>query len=443
MTKPLVAVVGRPNVGKSTFFNRIVGMRVAIVEDTPGVTRDRIYADATWLNYAFTLIDTGGIDPMSDDPILMQMKRQAEIAIDTADVILFFVDAKEGMTGTDMDVANMLRKADKPVLLVANKVDRYPNQGEYYEFYNLGIGDPIPISSQQALGLGDLLDEIVQYFPPPQEEEEEDKTIKIAVVGKPNVGKSSFVNKILNDDRVIVSNVPGTTRDAIDTPFSADGRDYIIIDTAGMRKRGRIEHESIERFGVVRALNAIRRCDVAVLMIDAQEGVTDQDAKIAGFIQQEGRPCLIVVNKWDLIEKDGKTMNEYTKLVMEELKFIDYAPILFISALTGQRVTRVIEQAAQVHQNSSQRIGTGLLNDVVSDAVTVNEPPFFSGRSLKIYYCTQASTNPPTIVFFVNDVKLMHFGYERYLENFLRKSFNFAGTPIKFVLKNRTNKGDS
>lgn len=441
MAKPLVAVVGRPNVGKSTFFNKVIGKRIAIVEDTPGVTRDRLYADTEWLGREFTIIDTGGIEPENNEPIFAQMKAQAEIAIDTADVILFFVDGKEGVTGTDMDIANLLRRTSKPVILVVNKVDNFAKRGDFYDFYSLGMGEPMPVCAVQMLGFGDLLDEVISCFPPADETEEEEEPVKIAVVGKPNAGKSSLVNRILNDERVIVSNIPGTTRDAIDTPFTEDGKKYIIIDTAGMRKKSKIEFDSIERYGIVRGLNAIRRADVVLLVLDAEAGITEQDTKIAGFIHEEGKACIIVVNKWDLIEKDNKTMDTFRKKISESLKFMDYAPFVFISALTGQRLPRVMEEVARVYENASRRVPTGLLNDIIGEATALNEPPMQGGRRLKLFYATQASVNPPAFVLFVNDEKLMHYGYQRYIENTLRKGFDFEGTPLKFILRNRGEKG--
>ena len=438
MSKPLVAIVGRPNVGKSTFFNQMAGARIAIVEDTPGVTRDRVYADCEWQNHQFTLIDTGGIDPTSDDPLLSQMRRQAEIAIETCDVILFFVDGKQGMTGDDEDVADMLRKSGKPVMLVVNKVDNVRQMDNIYEFYNLGIGDPVGISSINLLNFGDLLEELCAHFPAPDEEEEEDKTVKIAVAGKPNVGKSSLVNRLLGEERVMVSDIAGTTRDAIDTRFTApNGNEYVLIDTAGIRRKRAIAYQSLERFSIVRALAAIDRCDVALMVIDATQGVTEQDSKIAGYIDEKGKAAIIVINKWDAIEKDNHTMSEFTKKVREELKFMAYAPILYISALTGQRTNRVIETVDQVYEQASRRVTTGLLNDILADAQAALQPPATSGRRLRIYYATQQATNPPTFVMFVNDQTLMHFSYERYLEKQFRKAFGFDGTPLRFVLRER------
>ena len=438
MSKPLVAVVGRPNVGKSTFFNQMAGRRIAIVEDTPGVTRDRVYADCEWQNYKFTLIDTGGIDPNSDDPLLSQMRRQAEIAIETCDVILFFVDGRSGMTADDEDVADMLRKSGKPVMLVVNKVDNIRQMDNIYEFYNLGMGDPIGISSINLMNFGDLLEELCKHFPDPEEEEDEEHPIRIAVAGKPNVGKSSLVNRLLGEERVMVSDIAGTTRDAIDTPFTdEDGQEYVLIDTAGIRRKRAIAYQSLERFSIVRALAAIDRCDVALMVIDATQGVTEQDSKIAGYIDDQGKAAVIVINKWDAVEKDTKTMNEYIAKVREGLKFMAYAPILFISALTGQRVQRVMETVRQVYEQASRRVTTGLLNDILADAQAALQPPATSGRRLRIYYATQQATNPPTFVMFVNDQTLMHFSYERYLEKQFRKAFGFDGTPLKFILRER------
>ena len=443
MAKPLVAVVGRPNVGKSTFFNKIAKKRISIVEDTPGVTRDRIYADCEWLNHKFTLIDTGGIEPRTDDIMLRQMRRQAEIAIETCDVILFFTDGRTGMTADDEEVANMLRKSRKPVILVVNKVDNVSMNDVVYEFYNLGLGDPFPISSVNLMGLGDLLDEMVRHFPEGSDDiPEEEHTIQIAVVGRPNVGKSSLVNKILGQERSMVSDIAGTTRDAIDTAFTRDGQRYNIIDTAGIRRKRAIEEESIERYSIVRALTAVRRCDVALIVINAEDGVTEQDTKVAGYVHEEGKAAIIVVNKWDAVEKDTNTLEAYRKKVIEDLKFMDYAPVLFISALTGQRVTKVLDSVKSVYEQASRRITTGLLNDILADATAALQPPVSGGRRLKIYYATQQSTRPPTFVFFVNDEKLMHFAYQRYLENQFRKSFGFEGTPLRFILREKKQKED-
>lgn len=442
--KPLVAIVGRPNVGKSTFFNKISGHRIAIVEDIPGVTRDRIYADTEWNGRKFTLIDTGGIDPRSEDVLLSQMRRQAEIAMDMADVICFFTDARAGMTPDDEEVANLLRRTRKPVILVVNKLDHSGLTDVLYEFYALGLGEPIGISAANMLGLGDLLDEIVGQLPPKQPDEDEDSShvIQLAVVGRPNVGKSSLVNRLLGQERTMVSNIPGTTRDAIDTQFSGpDGTLYNIIDTAGIRRKRAIEDESLERYSVLRSIAAIRRCDVALLLVDAQEGVTEQDARIAGMIHEEGKAAIVVVNKWDALEKETGTLEKYQKQVIADLKFMDYAPVLFISALTGQRAQNILPQVNAVWEQASRRIGTGALNDVLGDAQMALQPPTIAGRKLKIYYATQAATCPPTFALFINAEELMHFSYERYLENCIRKAFGFDGTPLRFSLREK-NKED-
>ena len=438
MSRPLVAIVGRPNVGKSTFFNKISGKRISIVEDTPGVTRDRVYADVEWLGRKFTLIDTGGIDPRSEDVLLKQMRRQAEIAMDTADVICFFTDARAGLTQDDQEVAELLRKTHKPLLLVVNKVDHAGLNDDVYEFYNLGLGDPISISSVNMLGLGDLLEEIVKLLPPadPEEEYEAEHVVQLAVVGRPNVGKSSLVNRLLGKERVMVSNIPGTTRDAIDSRFTApDGTEYNIIDTAGIRRKRVIEDESLERYSVLRSIAAIKRCDVALMLIDAQDGVTEQDTKIAGLVHEEGKACVVVVNKWDAIEKETNTMEQYRKQVLEDLKFMDYAPVLLVSAMTGQRVHTVLDMVSQAYAQYTKRVPTGVLNDVLADAQASLQPPATNGRRLKIYYGTQQHVAPPTFILFVNDEELMHFAYQRYLENFLRKTFDFTGTPIRLVLR--------
>ena len=438
MAKPLVAIVGRPNVGKSTFFNKMAGRRIAIVEDTPGVTRDRVYADCEWQNYKFTMIDTGGIDPNSEDPLLKQMRRQAEIAIETCDVILFFVDGRDGLTADDENVADLLRKSGKPIMLVVNKIDHVNLEDQVYEFYQLGIGDPIGISSVNMMNFGDLLDALCAYFPDPDEEEDPNAPVQIAIVGKPNVGKSSLCNRLLGEERVMVSDIAGTTRDAVDSLFTdEDGQQFVLIDTAGIRRRKAIEYQSIERFAIVRALAAIDRCDVALLLIDATQGVTEQDSKIAGYIHEQGKAAVIVVNKWDALEKETGTMEQYVKKVRDGLKFMDYAPILFISALTGQRVDRVIKTVRSAYEQASRRITTGLLNDILTDAQAALQPPATSGRRLKIYYVTQQGTKPPTFVFFINDMTLMHFSYERYLENQFRKAFGFEGTPLRFILRER------
>ena len=440
MSKPLVAIVGRPNVGKSTFFNQMAGRRIAIVEDTPGVTRDRVYADCEWQNYKFTLIDTGGIDPHSEDVLLSQMRRQAEIAMETADVICFFTDIRQGLTDDDRDVADLLRRTRKPVLLVVNKMDVITMKDGLWEFYELGLGEPIGISAANMMGLGDLLDEIRKCLPPPEpdELEEEKHTVQLAVVGRPNVGKSSLVNRLLGQNRVMVSDIAGTTRDAIDTLFTAqDGTRYNIIDTAGIRRKAAIEDATLERYSVLRSIAAIRRCDVALLLIDAQDGVTEQDTKIAGLIQEEGKGVVIIVNKWDAVEKETGTLEKYQKQVLEDLKFIDYAPVLFLSAKTGQRTHQIFSTVDQVWAQCSKRVPTGVLNDVLADATADLQPPAQNGRRLKLYYMTQQSACPPTFIAFVNDEKLMHFAYQRYLENYFRRVFDFTGTPIRFVLRER------
>ncbi len=437
MSKPIVAVVGRPNVGKSTLFNRLAGERISIVQDTPGVTRDRIYADVEWTGRKFTLIDTGGMEIGAEDVILKQILQQAEIAIETADVILFITDAKAGMTDDDKQVANMLRRTKKPVVLAVNKIDNVNRDSmNIYEFYELGIGDPIAISAGQALGLGDMLDEVISYFPENAEAEEEEEVIKVAIIGKPNVGKSSLINKILGEDRLIVSNIPGTTRDAIDTPIEIDGQKYVFIDTAGMRRKSKIKEE-IERFSIIRAVAAVERCDVAILVIDANEGITDQDTKIAGIAHERGRAAIIAVNKWDAIEKNDKTMNKYLKDIGNELAYMPYAPKVFISALTGQRIARMLELIQTVHQNHSLRISTGVLNDVLIEATAMQQPPADKGRQLKLYYMTQVSIKPPTFVIFVNDRELFHFSYKRYIENQLREAFGFVGTPVHFIIREK------
>jgi GTP-binding protein len=437
MDKPIVAIVGRPNVGKSTFFNQIVGKRISIVDDQPGVTRDRIYADAEWLNRKFTLVDTGGLDPESDDELLAQIRRQVEIAIDTANVIVFLVDGQMGVTPADQQIANLLRKTRKPVVLAVNKIDNYEDEPIVMEFFSLGLGEPIGISATHKRGIGDLLDRVVKYLPDKEIDDEEDQVIKIAVVGRPNVGKSSLVNRILGEERVIVSDIPGTTRDAIDTPFEMDGREYVIIDTAGIRRKSRI-NEALERYSVLRALAAIRRCDVALIMLDATQQVAEQDAKIAGLVHEEGKASVIVVNKWDLVEKDTYTMEEYKNRILQKLGFIAYAPMVFISARTGQRVNRVLELVDEVYSRYTMRVSTGVLNDCVSDAVAVAAPPSEKGRMLKIYYTTQVSVKPPTFVLFVNDPELMHDSYQRYLENYLRKTFGLTGTPIRLLARQRS-----
>ena len=437
MSKPIVAIVGRPNVGKSTLFNALAGENISIVKDTPGVTRDRIYADVEWLNCTFTLIDTGGIEPDSNDIILSQMREQAQIAIDTADVILFMVDVKQGLVDSDSKVADMLRRSHKPVVLTVNKVDHHEKfMADVYEFYNLGIGDPFPISSANKQGLGDLLDKVISLFPESDMEEEDDDRPKIAVVGKPNVGKSSIINKLLGENRVIVSNIAGTTRDAIDTEVNWDGKEYVFIDTAGLRRKNKIKEE-LERYSIIRTVTAVERADVVVVVIDATEGVTEQDAKIAGIAHDRGKGILVCVNKWDAIEKDDKTIYRYTNKVREILSFIPYAEIMFISAETGQRLPKLFEKIDMIIENQTMRIATGVLNEIMSEAIALQQPPSDKGKRLKLYYITQVAVKPPTFVIFVNDKKLMHFSYTRYLENKIRDTFGFKGTSLKFIIRER------
>ena len=437
MSKPIVAIVGRPNVGKSTLFNALAGENISIVKDTPGVTRDRIYADVEWLNHTFTLIDTGGIEPDSNDIILSQMREQAQIAIDTADVILFMVDVKQGLVDSDSKVADMLRRSHKPVVLTVNKVDHHEKfLADVYEFYNLGIGDPFPISSVNKQGLGDLLDQVISLFPESVTEEEEDDRPKIAVVGKPNVGKSSIINRLLGENRVIVSNIAGTTRDAIDTEVQWDGKEYVFIDTAGLRRKNKIKEE-LERYSIIRTVTAVERADVVVVVIDATEGVTEQDAKIAGIAHDRGKGILVVVNKWDAIEKDDKTIYKYTNKVKEVLSFMPYAEIMFVSAETGQRLPKLFEKIDMIIENQTMRIATGVLNEIMSEAIALQQPPSDKGKRLKLYYITQVAVKPPTFVIFVNDKKLMHFSYTRYLENKIRDTFGFKGTSLKFIIRER------
>ena len=440
MSKPLVAVVGRPNVGKSTFFNRVVGRRVAIVEDTPGVTRDRIYAEAEWMGIHFALIDTGGIEPASAEVIPAQMREQAQIAMDTADVILFMTDGKAGLTADDREVANMLRKTGKPVVLAVNKIDTAALPDDFYDFYELGIGEPLPLSSANMLGIGDILDALVGEFPKDADTEEDD-SIKIAVLGKPNVGKSSFVNAITGENRVIVSNIAGTTRDSIDTPVEIDGVKYTLIDTAGIRRKSKV-NENIEKYSVIRAVAAIERCDVCLLMIDAVEGITEQDKKIAGVAHEAGKGIVVVVNKWDLIEKDSHTMNQFQKTIDAEMTFMSYAPSIFISVEEKQRVKNVIELARAVSENRAMRVPTGQLNSLVSDAVLMKQPPSDKGKRLKIYYAAQVGVKPPLFSFKINSRPLMHFSYARYLENKIREAYGFEGTSIKFVFREKGEKED-
>ena len=436
--KPIVAVVGRPNVGKSTLFNALAREKISIVKDTPGITRDRIYADIQWLNWNFTLIDTGGIEPDSNDVILSQMREQAEIAVATADVILFLVDVKQGLVDADAKVADMLRRSHKPVILVVNKVDSFAKfEADVYEFYNLGLGDPIPVSAQGKLGIGDMLDHVIEQFETPaREEEEEDERPKIAVIGKPNAGKSSLINKILGEDRVIVSNIAGTTRDAIDSHYEKNGDKYLFIDTAGMRKRGKID-ENVERYSVVRSLAAVDRSDVCVIMIDANEGITEQDTKVAGYAHEQGKACIFAVNKWDIVSKDTKTMKNFTMRVREEFAFMSYAEIIFISAKTGQRVDKLLELIKKVNEQHKRRITTGMLNDVLNEAMAKQQPPSDKGKRLKIYYMTQASVCPPNFVIFCNSRELFHYSYQRYIENQLRETFGLTATPIKLTIRER------
>lgn len=437
MSKPVVAVVGRPNVGKSTLFNALAGERISIVKDTPGVTRDRIYADVSWLNYNFTMIDTGGIEPDTKDIILSQMREQAEIAIATADVIIFLTDVRQGLQDSDAKVADMLRRSGKPVVLVVNKVDSFEKySADVYEFYNLGIGDPFPISAASMLGLGDMLDEVTKYFPEENPEEEDDDRPKVAIIGKPNVGKSSLINKLAKEDRVIVSDIAGTTRDAIDTDIQYDGKEYVFIDTAGLRRKNKIKEE-IERYSIIRAVTAVERADVVLLVIDATEGVTEQDAKIAGIAHERGKGIIIAVNKWDAITKDDKTIYRHTERIRQVLSFMPYAEIIFISAMTGQRLNKMFELIDMVMENNSMRVATGVLNEIVTEAVAMQQPPSDKGKRLRIYYVTQVSVKPPTFVVFVNDKELMHFSYTRYLENRIRDTFGFRGTSLKFIIRER------
>ena len=437
MSKPIVAVVGRPNVGKSTLFNALAGENISIVKDTPGVTRDRIYADVTWLNHNFTLIDTGGIEPDSGDIILSQMREQAQIAIDTADVIIFMTDVKQGLVDSDGKVADMLRRSKKPVVLCVNKVDSYQKFiADVYEFYNLGIGDPMPISAANRQGIGDMLDEVVKHFPEGADEEEEDERPKIAIVGKPNVGKSSIINKLTGENRVIVSDIAGTTRDAIDTDIVYNGKEYVFIDTAGLRRKNKIKEE-LERYSIIRTVSAVERADVVLMVIDATEGITEQDAKIAGIAHDRGKGIVIVVNKWDAIEKNDKTIYEFQNKIRETLAYMPYAEMVFVSAVTGQRLPKLFETIDMVIENQTLRIATGVLNEIITEAVALQQPPSDKGKRLKIYYTTQVSVKPPTFVIFVNDKQLMHFSYTRYLENKIRDTFGFKGTSLKFIIRER------
>jgi GTP-binding protein len=437
MSKPIVAIVGRPNVGKSTLFNALAGENISIVKDTPGVTRDRIYADVTWLDKNFTLIDTGGIEPDSNDVILSQMREQAQIAIDTADVIVFLTDVRQGLVDADAKVADMLRRSQKPVVLVVNKVDSFQKfMGDVYEFYNLGIGDPVPVSAASRLGMGDMLDEVVRHFPENAGEEEEDQRPRIAIVGKPNVGKSSIINRLIGENRVIVSDIAGTTRDAIDTEVRHNGQDYVFIDTAGLRRKSKIKEE-LERYSIIRTVTAVERADVVILVIDAVEGVTEQDAKIAGIAHERGKGVIIAVNKWDAIEKNDKTIYEYTNRIRTTLAYMPYAEMIFISAVSGQRLPKLFDLIDMVIENQSLRIATGVLNEIMTEAVALQQPPSDKGKRLKLFYMTQVAVKPPTFVIFVNDKELMHFSYTRYLENKIRESFGFRGTALRFLIRER------
>ena len=437
MSKPIVAIVGRPNVGKSTLFNVIAGDSIAIVKDTPGVTRDRIYADCSWLNYNFTLIDTGGIEPDSSDVILSQMRDQAQLAIDTADVIIFLVDVRQGLTDADGKVADMLRRSQKPVVLCVNKVDSFKKmEADVYEFYNLGIGDPIPVSASNHQGVGDLLEAVSDHFKKDGSESDDDDRPRIAIVGRPNVGKSSIVNRLVGEKRVIVSDIAGTTRDAIDTPLKRNGREYILIDTAGLRRKSKI-HEDLERYSIIRTVTAVERADVVVMVIDAAEGVAEQDAKIAGIAHERGKGVIIAVNKWDAVEKDDKTIYKMTEKIKQTLAYMPYAEFVFISAKTGQRLDKLFELIDMIIENQSMRIATGVLNEILAEAVAMQQPPSDKGRRLKVFYMTQISVKPPTFVVFVNDKKLMHYSYTRYIENQIRNAFGFRGTPLRFIIRER------
>ncbi|HIU02864.1 MAG TPA: ribosome biogenesis GTPase Der [Candidatus Onthocola gallistercoris] len=440
MSKPIVAVVGRPNVGKSTLFNALAGRQIAIVKDTPGVTRDRIYADVSWLDRQFTLVDTGGIEPESKDLILSSMREQAEMAIETADVIIFVVDVHQGLVDADFKVADMLRRSRKPVVLAVNKVDSFAKyEADIYEFYNLGIGDPHGISAASRLGLGDMLDEVIRHFPPLSEDEEEDDRPRIAIIGKPNVGKSSLINKLCGSERSIVSDIAGTTRDAVDTTVRYNGREYVFIDTAGIRRKSRIK-EDLERYSIIRAVSAVERANIVILMIDAQEGVTEQDAKIAGIAHERGKGVIIAVNKWDAVEKNDKTIYTYTNKIRETLAYMPYAELLFISVKTGQRLSKLYDVIDMVIQNHSLRVGTGVLNEILSEAVALKQPPSDKGKRLRMYYITQVAVKPPTFVIFVNDKELAHFSYVRYIENKIREAFGFRGTPLKIIIRERKEK---
>ena len=433
MANPLIAIVGRPNVGKSTFFNKVVGRKISITDDRAGVTRDRLYADSEWRGKAFSIVDTGGIELRSEDTMWKEIKKQAEVAIDTAQVIMFFVDGREGLTTSDYDVADMLRRSKKPVILVVNKIDEYSEE-KVFEFYSLGLGEPYAVSAEHGTGIGDVLDEAVSWFE--KSENVEDESIKIAVVGKPNAGKSSLVNKLLGFERSIVTNIAGTTRDAIDTKFTYDGRNYTIIDTAGIRKKSKVEVD-VEYYSVMRAFDAVRRADVCLLVVDCADGLTEQDTKIIGYVHEQGKPSVVVMNKWDLIEKDTNTINKFEAGLKEDLKFMDYFKSVYISAKTGQRTEKILSIVDEVYAHAHHRIATGVLNDIISDAVRANEPPSYNGRRLKVYYSSQVAVAPPTIVLFVNSSDLLHFSYQRFLENVLRKSFDFSGTPIKILTREK------
>ena len=440
MSKPIVAVVGRPNVGKSTLFNDLAGQQISIVKDTPGVTRDRIYAGVSWLDRSFTLIDTGGIEPESNDIILSQMREQAQIAIDTADVIIFLTDVRQGLVDSDSKVADMLRRSHKPVILVVNKVDDMDKyMADVYEFYNLGIGEPIPVSAIGKLGLGDMLDEVIKHFPEDAGKDEDDDRPRVAIVGKPNVGKSSIINRLLGKNRVIVSDIAGTTRDAIDTVIKYNGKEYVFIDTAGLRRKNKIKEE-IEKYSIIRTVSAVERADIVIVVIDATEGITEQDAKIAGIAHERGKGIIIAVNKWDAIEKNDKTVKEFTDKIKDTLSFMSYAEIIFISAETGQRIGKIYELVDQIIESQNLRVPTGVLNEILTEAVAMQQPPSDKGKRLRIYYITQVSVKPPTFVMFVNDKQLTHFSYTRYIENQIRETFGFKGTPLKFIIRERKDK---